>query len=190
MEVLFLSIALYLLGSIPSGVLLARFFQLKDPRSIGSGNIGASNMTRLGGKKLGAYTLLADFGKAFIPLLLLRMEFSEEILALPGFFCVLGHCYSLFLRFTGGKGVATGFATLLAFSPFSLLALPVWSLVFYWKRITSLSALSACAALPLIFLLLQASPSIIYLSLGIGVLIFWRHRINIVDLWRGKERHF
>ena len=103
MEVLSLSIACYLLGSIPSGVLLAKLFRMKDPRSIGSGNIGASNMTRLGGKKLGLYTLLADFSKAFFPLLLLQSQFPEKTLILPGFFLYSGTLLLYISSFCGRK---------------------------------------------------------------------------------------
>jgi glycerol-3-phosphate acyltransferase PlsY len=183
----------YLLGSIPSGILIAKQFSLVDPRSYASGNIGASNMTRLGGKKIGVITLVADLLKGAIPTLICCFFFPGEarVLAIVGFLAVFGHCFPIYTFFLGGKGVATSIGVLIFFSPIALgLWVTTWLITFGLSKITSLAALiSNLAALALLFTK-GVSIEIIYSYLAITALIYFRHAKNIRDLWLGTERSF
>lgn len=183
----------YFLGSIPSGVLLSRLYGLNDPRSVGSGNIGASNMTRLGGKKLGALTLLFDALKGVLPIILMQIYFPETIAyaAIAGGLAIVGHCYSAFLRFRGGKGVATAAGVLMLLSPIpTLIGLSAWGFVFYVARITSVAALVASIAIPLAMAFLGTPTPYLLLSIFTAVIIFRRHEENIAALLKGDERSF
>jgi len=189
---LLLLVFAYLMGSIPTGVILAKAFSDVDPRQQGSGNIGATNIYRTVGKKLGAITLLGDTLKGLIPVVIVRgvldSPFWVGAVALAAF---LGHVYPIFLKFKGGKGIATGLGVFLALAPFpTILSLVVFIAVAYTWRYVSLGSLSATAAFPI--LLAIFSPHRIYLpfALVIGVLIFYRHRENIRRLTAGKESKF
>jgi glycerol-3-phosphate acyltransferase PlsY len=184
-----LLILAYLLGSIPTGVILAKAFGNIDIRTQGSKNIGATNVFRTAGKKLGVITLLGDILKGLIPVAIARgtldSYFWSGAVALAAF---LGHLYPIFLKFKGGKGIATGLGVFLALSPLpAILSLLVFGAVVYRWRYVSVGSLSATAAF--LFLLALLNPHRIYIpfALIIGVLIFYRHRENIERLLSGRE---
>jgi glycerol-3-phosphate acyltransferase PlsY len=185
----------YLLGSIPFGVLLTRAGGAGDLRAIGSGNIGATNVLRTGRKDLALATLLLDAGKGAAALLIARHLFGSELAgAVAGGAAFLGHLFPVWLKFRGGKGVATFFGLLLAACwPLGLLAGATWLLVAALLRISSLSALASSAAAPLYALLplpllgLPAPAPILALAVFTAVLIWIRHHENIGRLLKGAE---
>jgi glycerol-3-phosphate acyltransferase PlsY len=182
----------YLLGSIPTGVILARAFSNVDPRTQGSKNIGATNIYRTAGKKLGVITLLGDILKGLIPVVIARgaleSHFWVGAVALAAF---LGHLYPIFLKFKGGKGIATGLGAFLALAPLSaILSLLVFLAAVYKWRYISLGSLTATAAFPIFLALLNPHPIYIPFAVIIGVLIFYRHRENIERLLGGRESKF
>jgi glycerol-3-phosphate acyltransferase PlsY len=186
---LLLLVFAYLLGSIPTGVILAKAFSNVDPRTQGSKNIGATNVFRTAGKRLGVITLLGDILKGLIPVAIARGTLDSYFwigaVALAAF---LGHLYPIFLKFKGGKGIATGLGVFLALSPLpAIFSLLVFGAVVYRWRFVSLGSLSATAAF--LFLLALLDPHRIYIPFAIiiGVLIFYRHRENIQRLLAGKE---
>lgn len=190
----------YLLGSIPFGVILTRLGGAGDVRSIGSGNIGATNVLRTGRKDLALATLLLDAGKGAAALLLAKYLLgwanpSAEIAgAVAGGAAFLGHLFPVWLKFRGGKGVATFFGLLLAAAwPLGLLAGATWILTAVLSRISSLSALTASAAAPVYSLLpiaalgLPAPMTVTLLAAFTALLIWIRHYDNIVRLKKGEE---
>lgn len=189
------TIAGYLLGSIPFGVLLTRAFGADDVRKIGSGNIGATNVLRTGRKDLAIATLLLDAGKGAVALLLARyITGSEVATALAGGAAFLGHLYPVWLKFKGGKGVATFFGLMLAAHwPLGLVAALIWLICAFAFRISSLSALIASAVTPLIGITSVASMGfpiakpIYLLAIFAAVLIWFRHHENIGRLIKGQE---
>lgn len=183
----------YLLGSIPSGLLWAKAFRLEDPRTIGSGNIGASNLTRLGGKRLGFLTLAADALKGIIPtyLALILLPDSPSAAFVVAATTVVGHCFSAFLRLRGGKGIATAAGTLLLFAPIDLgIVMITWLLVYWRTRITSLAGIAGVVVLPISLALRQQGLPLIAYAIFVGALILWRLRSNIEALKQGTERSF
>ena len=185
-----LIIIAYLLGSIPTGVVVSKILGTEDPREKGSGNIGATNVTRIAGKKAGVITIAGDIAKGLIPTLLaiylLQSPLWVSLVALAAF---TGHTYSLFLGFTGGKGVATAAGAFLSISPLSLLlSMLVFGLTFYKWNYVSLSSLSAAASLPLFLWLITNSNVYLMLGLIVGCLIFYKHKGNITRLMEGVER--
>ncbi|WP_406851453.1 glycerol-3-phosphate 1-O-acyltransferase PlsY [Brevundimonas sp. BH3] len=189
------TLAGYLLGSIPFGVLLTRAFGAGDVRKIGSGNIGATNVLRTGRKDLAIATLLLDAGKGAAALLLARyITGSEVAAALAGGAAFLGHLYPVWLKFKGGKGVATFFGLMLAAHwPLGLVAALIWLVCAFAFRISSLSALIASAVTPLIGITSVASMGfpitkpIYLLAIFAAVLIWFRHHENIGRLIKGQE---
>jgi len=180
----------YLAGSIPTGVILSKLFGTKDIRQEGSRNIGATNVYRVSGAKLGILTLLGDVLKGFIPVALTCFLMDSEMwIAAVAFFTFLGHLFPIFLKFRGGKGVATALGIFLVIAP---LMVPCVIIVFIlvvmtWKYV-SLGSLVASAILPVF--LCAAGYNIVYvnLSLFIGCLIFYRHWENIRRLREGVEK--
>lgn len=185
----------YLLGSIPFGVILTRAAGAGDVRSIGSGNIGATNVLRTGRKDLALATLLLDAGKGAAALLIARYLFNSEVAgAIAGGAAFLGHLFPVWLGFKGGKGVATFFGLILAACwPLGLMAAATWLLTALLFRISSLGALVASAATPLYALLplaalsLPAPAPVFVLSIFTAVLIYIRHHENIARLLKGQE---
>lgn len=179
----------YLLGSIPFGLLIAKFAGQGDIRSIGSGNIGATNVLRTGRKDLAFITLLLDAGKAGLALLLAKhllpnIPYMPE---LAGAAALLGHCFPVWLKFKGGKGVATFFGGLLAGAwPVGLIAGVIWLASAFLTKYSSLSALLAATAAPFIALLM-GYPAVAGMAAFMGVIIFIRHRDNISRLLAGTE---
>lgn len=178
----------YLVGSIPFGLLWGRIFADVDIRDYGSGNIGATNMNRVLGKKLGAATLASDMLKAVVCGLLARFLLQDILLAsLVGLATILGHCFPIYLRFAGGKGVATVFGNLIALSPLSaLISLIVWLVTYRISKVSALGALVASTLMPIeIYFLVGPKPAIVFI--GVVILVFYRHKDNIARMRQGKE---
>ncbi len=180
----------YLLGSISAAIIVCRLLGLPDPRTEGSNNPGATNVLRLGGKKAAAVTLLGDFLKGLLPVLLgLALGMEERTLALIGLAAFLGHLYPVFFRFQGGKGVATALGVILGLSwPVAIAALLTWLLMAKIFKISSLSALTAAVLTPLYCYLLAPQWEYILLFSLLSLLLIWRHRSNIQRLLSGEER--
>jgi glycerol-3-phosphate acyltransferase PlsY len=177
----------YLLGSIPFGLLLTKAAGLGDIRGIGSGNIGATNVLRTGRKGLAAATLVLDGLKGGAVVLIVRALAGEDIALYSGLAAVLGHMFPVWLKFKGGKGVATGLGVLIAASwPAGIAACAVWLLVAGTARISSLAALAAFATAPLAALVIE-NFGVVKLAFTIAVLVFVRHQANIRRLIAGTE---
>lgn len=177
----------YLLGSIPSGILLARAFRLGDLRRVGSGNIGATNVLRTGSKTAAAATLLLDAAKGAVAVLLARWLAGGDAAQLAGLLALLGHCFPVWLGFRGGKGVATFLGVMLALAwPVGLLCCATWLATALVTRISSLSALVAAISAPL-WMLLLGYREMPVLGVLVAALILWRHRSNIARLRAGTE---
>ena len=177
----------YGLGSVPFGLFWARIMGLGNLRNIGSGNIGATNVLRTGNKTAATLTLLFDAGKGGIAVLsahFLAGDVAAQTAALAALF---GHCYPVWLKFKGGKGVATFLGVILALSPMvGAACCAVWLAIAFVTRISSLSALVAAASTILwSFLFLQQS--LIGLNITAVILVYWRHRTNIMRLFEGTE---
>ncbi len=180
----------YLLGAIPFGLLFGRVFGSVDVRSVGSGNIGATNVLRAAGKKAAVLTLLADCLKGLVPVALAGWFFADGwIPVLTGVAAVLGHNFPVYLGFRGGKGVATSFGVALAVSPwYGLVCLLAWLLAAYIWRYSSLSALVAFALYPLMTISLRSDDRQNgFLALFLFAMIYYRHRENIKRLLAGTE---
>lgn len=176
----------YLLGSIPFGLVLTRIAGLGDIREIGSGNIGATNVLRTGNKFLALLTLLLDIGKGAIAVLIAEY-FYPGLGLFAGGGAFLGHLYSIFLKFTGGKGVATFLGLMIALNPIiGFLSIAAWLISAALFRISSLSALIAAVTSPLASLYFQEK-NIAILSALLCILIFIKHRENIKRLMNGDE---
>src|SRR5690606_7065130 len=190
--------ASYLLGSIPFAVVVSRVMGLKDPRSFGSGNPGATNVLRTGNKKAAIFTLLGDAAKGWLAVwaaiqLAAAYSLPVAVVALSAVAVFLGHVFSVFLGFKGGKGVATALGVLLALNPWLALATAAtWLIVAYATRYSSLAALIAAAFAPLYYLLggnvaWRLEPVIALAIVVISVVLCTRHRANISRLIQGKE---
>ena len=183
----FWAIAGYLLGAIPFGIVTARVLGLGDLRQIGSGNIGATNVLRTGSKLGAALTLIGDAGKAGAAVLLARALAAEDAAQIAGFAAFLGHCYPIWLKFKGGKGVATFFGLLFALAwPIGVAAGATWLATAAIFRFSSLAALLTAVMTPL-WIILMGFNSLFLLSLCLAGVIYWRHRGNIIRLIRGQE---
>ena len=181
------ALAAYLLGSVPFGLLLTRAAGLGDVRKIGSGNIGATNVLRTGRKDIAAATLILDGGKAAAAVLVARALFSEEVAALAGAFAFLGHCFPVWLRFQGGKGVATFIGAALALAwPLGLAIVGVWLLAAAIFGYSSLAALVMAALAPALAFLARENPAALAL-LSMVPILYLRHAENIRRLARGEE---
>lgn len=185
----------YLLGSIPFGVVITRAAGAGDVRNIGSGNIGATNVLRTGRKDLALATLLLDAAKGAVALLIARWMFDSEVAgAIAGGAAFFGHLFPVWLKFKGGKGVATFFGLLIAAHwPLGLMAGATWLIVAFVLRYSSLAALIAAALAPIYALLplpdagLPVAQPILILSIVTAVLIWIRHHENIGRLLKGAE---
>ncbi|SNB48026.1 glycerol-3-phosphate 1-O-acyltransferase PlsY [Geobacter sp. DSM 9736] len=190
-ELLLLPLA-YLLGSIPSGLLLAKAFGGVDIRNTGSGNIGATNVYRTMGRKMGIATLIADCLKGLIPVLLAKhLGFPDLWIAAVGAAAFIGHVYTVFLGFKGGKGVATALGVFLGTSPLAvLLAVGVFAFVLWQWRYVSLASICAAIAMPLLVALMDGNTLMIAMTALIASLVVQKHRENIVRLKLGTENRF
>ena len=197
-------LAFFLLGSVPFGWLVGKFWLGTDVRKEGSGNIGMTNVMRIGGRIPGIVTFLLDFGKGFLAVQLtpiIAFSAHEEVvtqevmLTLVGCIVVLGHVFSIFLKFRGGKGVSTLFGVLVALNlSIALIAGAIWISLFIWRRISSLSALTMLIILPWLFLLVPwmteqiPSERQFLMMFALSSLLVYKHRGNILRLISGEER--
>lgn len=181
------ALAGYLLGSIPFGIIVAGVMGLGDLRQIGSGNIGATNVLRTGSKTGAALTLIADAGKAGIAVLLTRALAAEDAAQLAGFAAFFGHCYPIWLKFRGGKGVSTFFGLLFALAwPVGIAAGATWLITAALFRYSSLAALITAVLTPVFIIILELN-HLFTLEIFLALLIFWRHKENIVRLFCSQE---
>jgi glycerol-3-phosphate acyltransferase PlsY len=179
----------YVLGSVPTGVLVGRAFGV-DVRKVGSGNIGTANVLRAAGKWAAVLTLMGDMLKGLIPVVVARALTDEPwVIAAVALAAVVGHCWPVFLRFKGGKAVATGAGTTIGLAPLIGVGLfAFWWVVVLISRYTSLGAISVMVVSPFVFWLTgQPLPYVLYTIVG-GILVLWRHRENARALLAGTER--
>ena len=189
----------YFIGTIPFGYILFKLLKKKDIRNYGSGNIGATNVNRLLGKKLGAITLFLDFLKALLPTLLIKITFGNELAALCGFFCIVGHMFPIWLKFRGGKGVASfiGFLSVISW-PLFVIFLFFWLIVVKIFKYSSLGAITAIIFNVIIFKLtlyiqfkyyvllwVPGEPSEFYITAFVSFIILIKHTKNINTLLKG-----
>lgn len=179
----------YLSGSVPIGLLISKFSQGVDPRKAGSKNIGATNVMRVAGKKAAALTLAGDLLKGLLPIVGARLfGMPEEWLLLVGFAAILGHIFPVYLKFKGGKGVATSFGVFLGLAPLiAFVALLIWIAGISFSKYSSVGALSAFAALPFLAVLLKPEMKFVLFSTIISILVYIRHKENIQRLIAGRE---
>lgn len=191
MDILLLVVFAYLLGSVPIGFLLGSLSGL-DIRRAGSGNIGATNVARVVGKRQGLVTLLGDAAKGFLPAFLsLQLGYTLPVTGLVALAAFVGHLYPVFLRFRGGKGVATAFGVFLGLAPMAALLLgAVFLIVALVSRLISLASLVAAGLAPVVFWLFSYPLLLVGLSLFISLWIILRHRENIQRLLSGAEPKF
>ncbi|MDE0716240.1 MAG: glycerol-3-phosphate 1-O-acyltransferase PlsY [Gammaproteobacteria bacterium] len=184
-----LPVAGYLIGSLSSAVFVCRLLGLPDPRLEGSNNPGATNVLRLGGKRAAAITLAGDLAKGLVPVLIATgLGAAPGVVATTALGAFLGHLYPVFFGFRGGKGVATAAGIWAAVSwQVILILVGIWLAVVLASRYSSLAALSATAALPLVLLYVGSDRAFVAVSLVMTVLLVWRHRTNIGRLVRGEE---
>ena len=181
--------AAYLIGSISSAIIICRLMGLPDPREQGSGNPGATNVMRIGGKKAAAITLLGDLLKGLIPVYsAYLLGVSVELLASIGLAAFMGHLYPVFFKFKGGKGVATSIGVLLGFSWLLGFAfIGTWLLIYKVSKISSLSALCASFISPVYAWFIVGDVFIVGASALMMVILLWRHKSNIQRLLNGEE---
>ncbi len=199
---LVIAVAAYFFGSFPTGYVLVRLFRKQDIRTVGSGNIGATNVLRAGGKSLGAATFFLDMIKGcsavwlggLVGVLLLPGEPLRSVQAVAALFAVFGHMFPVWLRFRGGKGVATGFGVFLVAAPLAALAaITVFFIVLYFSRYVSLASILGSASFPLFAWYVVHGPRpLVYILVQVAVagLIIVKHHANIGRLLAGTESRF
>jgi len=189
LEHILLLIGAYLLGSIPFAIVSSRLLGLEDPRRYGSGNPGATNVLRSGNKKAAALTLLGDCIKGWLAVWVAgRLGFDLTWCALAGLAAFLGHVFTIFLRFNGGKGVATALGVLAALDyRIALACLVIWLATAYFSRYSSAAAVAAALAAPVAALLLFGPQAATVTVLAMSAVLVWRHTANIKRLLAGTE---
>ena len=182
-------LAAYLIGSISCSILIARVMQLPDPRSLGSGNPGTTNMLRTGSKKAAVITLLGDLLKGLIPILIARwIGFDLLILCLMALAAIIGHIFPVYYRFKGGKGVATTLGVFLAISwQLAICCVVIWICIAKITGYSSLAAILTIAFLPITAYFFNQPLIVIYLACFVAIVVIWRHQSNIKNLLSGKE---
>ena len=186
MELLTIGIISYLMGSIPFGLILTKIFLKKDIRDIGSGNIGATNALRTGNKFIGYSTLILDIIKAVIPVLYIKVNFPD-LIYVSALCAFLGHVFPVWLKFKGGKGVATYVGILFAINIyFGIIFTISWFITFFISKYSSLSSLVGAASIPIYLLILTQFDQVIFFTI-MFVLIFFTHRENIKRLKNKEE---
>lgn len=186
-------IAAYLIGSLSFAVIVSKYYGMDDPRTYGSGNPGATNVLRSGKKKAAALTLLGDALKGLVAVVLARclqdaLNLSDIAIAAVAVAALVGHMWPLFFGFKGGKGVATALGVLLALSPATaLVCAAIWLVMAFGFKVSSLAALAATVAAPLVAFWLMLYPSWAWATVVIAVLVLYRHKSNIQNLLQGKE---
>jgi glycerol-3-phosphate acyltransferase PlsY len=178
----------YLLGSLPFGIILSRLFGLGDLRSVGSGNIGATNVLRTGRKDLAAATLLLDAGKGAVAVLIAGELGGPDTALIAGLGAVLGHLFPVWLKFRGGKGMATTLGVFWALAwPVGLAACLTWLVIAALLRYSSLSSLAATATAPIYAWVFMADLQLVQMTLVLAILVWLRHHANIRRLFKGEE---
>ena len=186
MEYFTIGIISYLMGSIPFGLILTRVFLKKDIRDIGSGNIGATNALRTGNKLIGYTTLILDISKAIIPVIFVKINFPELIFV-ASLCAFLGHVFPIWLKFKGGKGVATYVGILFSINILlGTIFIISWIVIFIFTKYSSLSSIIGAISIPLYLLLTGQSNNVIFFII-MFVLIFFTHRENIKRLKNKEE---
>jgi len=185
MEYLIIALGSYLLGSIPFGFILTKIFLKKDIRDIGSGNIGATNALRTGSKSLGYSTLILDISKAVLPILYVKFNYPDYIY-IASLSAFLGHVFPIWLKFKGGKGVATYVGILFSINLiFGLIFITSWVITFLISRYSSLSSLVASLIVPIYLMIFKNYNSTFFIIMF--VLIFYTHRENVKRLKNKEE---
>ena len=184
-EIVLVILLSYLLGSIPSGVIFAKIFNLEDLRTIGSGNTGTTNVLRTGNYTAAALTLIFDFGKACLTIYL-TLLFNDDLVFISSVVVLIGHIFPVWLRFKGGKGFASylGIISMVNIYLFLLISL-VWLIVFFYKKISSLAALFSCLSCILLSIIIFKSN--VTLIIVLTIIIILTHRENIKRLIGGNE---
>ena len=184
-EIVLVILLSYFLGSIPSGVIFAKIFNLEDLRTIGSGNTGTTNVLRTGNYTAAALTLIFDFGKACLTIYF-TLLFNEDLIFISGVVTLIGHIFPVWLRFKGGKGFASylGIISMVNIYLFLLISL-VWLIVFFYKKISSLAALFSCLSCILLSIIIFKSN--VMLVIVLTAIIILTHRENIKRLISGNE---
>ena len=186
MDIFFIGLISYIMGSIPFGFILTKIFLKKDIREIGSGNIGATNALRTGNKALGYSTLILDILKAIIPVIYVKI-FYQDFLYIASLCAFLGHVFPIWLKFKGGKGVATYLGILFAINfHFGIIFILSWFITFLISKFSSLSSLVGAASIPTYLLILTQFDQVIFFTI-MFVLIFFTHRENIKRLKNREE---
>ena len=186
MSYVFIVIISYLLGSVPMGLLLTRMAGKGDLRQVGSGNIGATNVMRVGGLRMAGLTWVLDMAKAIVAVLIGKYVAGDVFGAWCGFAAIVGHCYPIWLNFKGGKGISCLFGVLLAISPVSFIVCGIeWLLVALTSGVSSFGALIVFCLIPVLGFAIGYQVGFAFLA--IGLLCLWRHRGNILRLISGSE---
>ena len=185
---LILLILFYIIGSIPFAVVISKIFSLPDPRSFGSNNPGATNVMRSGNKIAGFLTFLFDLIKGFLPIFILNINGAvNSMLCLLALAIIIGHIFSMFLKFRGGKGVATSFGTLLGINfMMGISAVIVWLIVFMISKVSGLSAIVSFLLLPFIVYIMKLDDFILIFSFVNTFIILFSHKKNIIDFMLKK----
>ena len=191
MSILLIIIISYLIGSIQSGILIGKIIYKTDVRQFGSKSSGATNIQRTIGLKPGIFVLVLDIFKGFLPILFIKIFTEENIFGIMScIFLVLGHCYPVFHKFKGGKGVATGFGSVVVLLPYIALGIPIALPIIYKTRYVSLGAILGCIIsifLIILFVALELLPSESLIILFVPLLIIYKHKQNIIRLIQKKE---
>ena len=184
-----LPLAAYLIGSVSAAIIVCRLMKLPDPRSTGSGNPGATNVLRVGGKTAAAITLAGDALKGFIPAIVAtKLGAAPLIIGLTALAAVLGHLFPVFFQFKGGKGVATSFGAIFGIAWLAgLLTLTTWLAVSLIFRMSSVAALVSLLLVPLYIWITTKSMPLVICSIVIAVLVYIRHKANIARIIKGDE---
>jgi len=178
----------YLIGSFPSGLVYTRLAGMEDIRNLGSGNIGATNVLRTGNKKIALATLITDMLKGITAILIAKSFLSDTQATFIGVAAFLGHIYPVWLKFKGGKGVATYIGVIAGLSIWAVTGFAlIWLIMAGLFRYSSLAALTASLAVPIIFYLQPDSQNIALISLMMTFIVFFKHLENIQRLWKGVE---
>ena len=186
MELILVISISYLMGSIPFGLILTKFFLKKDIRNVGSGNIGATNVLRTGNKRIGYFTLILDVLKAVIPVLYVKLNFPE-LVYISSLSAFIGHVFPIWLKFKGGKGVATYLGILFSINYFfGIIFIVSWLIIFFISKYSSLGSILSSLIIP-IFIFLNSSYENQYFFIIMFVLILYTHRENVKRLINKEE---
>ena len=185
----FIAIISYFVGSIPFSYLIPKYMSKIDIRHVGSGNTGTTNVVRTLGLKVGILAFIGDFFKGLLPTLIGYSLLGNIGAILGGGFAVAGHCYPLWLKFKGGKGIATSAGVLLILTPhIFLILLAIQFLIIFVTRYMSLASITSAVLLPVLCMLFSVPTEIIIFSAGLGAFVIYRHRSNLMRLIRGEEK--